>query len=146
MEPRSFLLPTTAALSLAVTSACGPAIVGEWDLASTTYAGTTYTFPYTYQGTYDGTTYDVLVTGLLTIEKDLTGTISQTYSVSVDGGEPDVDETSYAAVATKVSGKEYGIVIAEQELDLSCTIDGKELTCNSNGEDDQTVVFEKSKG
>ena len=115
-------------LAFSLTSvACTDPIIGDWDLTEMCQDSDCVQLPLEMYG------YTSTVS--MTIESDLSGTITQsvTYADEVDSNED-------AITVTNEGGKSYKITSGGEEDALSCSLDATELECSLDG---TTWTFEK---
>jgi hypothetical protein len=141
MNRRQFVIPAVSALGLSMTAACTDPLVGEWEGATLSYGGVTVDLPYTSTSTYNGHTYSYYTALHITVLKDLTGTLKQTYIYTYDGASNPAQVYQYALSATKSASKTYDISVPTEQLALSCSVAKTVLSCSETG--GSTVTFDK---
>lgn len=137
---RRYLLPLTS-IGLGFTTACTPAIVGDWDGLTLSEDGETYTLPYSYTATHGDVT--VTYSSDVDLSADGDGTaqliVSQELTTS-DGSYDDSDQDTVNGTWEKAEGKEFALDFPEEDIFLDCTVAEDELSCS---DEDVTVTFER---
>jgi len=145
MELRSFLLPTTATLSLSLTPGCGPA--GDWQLESTTVGEVTNTYPLVSANTWDATTYTTISESILHLRAHA-GEWEWMHEYTTEHPTGSIDSSSrtvtYEVVVTPLDSHRYEIQVVAGPYML-CLDGGEVLSCEAVAIDgtEGSVLFER---
>lgn len=140
MSARKFTIPAIA-MNVAMSAGCTPAIVGDWSLTELKIDGDKVDLSYSYSGYYGD--IDMEITGDLSVDSDLSASFD--IKISYSGYYSGSYKFSYDGDAESNGGGEFNISMDgdDSSMDVDCTVDGNELSCDGDMGDASTdMVFE----